>query len=98
MIFYYTEKENVKMNYCYVIARIISDIDYKFMIEKKKYAKGEMQIELTKKSIIKAVAYNLTADYVLRNLKQAMEIPIQGKVHNNEIEIKSIEINIKYIL
>ena len=98
MIFYYTEKEKVKMNYCYVIARIISDIDYKFMMEKKKYAKAVMQIELTNKSIIKAVAYNLTADYVLRNLNQGMEIAIEGELHNNEIEIKSIEIFIQYIL
>ncbi len=74
------------MNYCFISGKIISDIDYKFMLEKKKYAKAKMIIELDSKNEVIIIAYNKMADYIYRKMRNNMYIIIEGKIVKDMVE------------
>ena len=59
------------MNICFFIGKIISDIDFKFMVNNRKYNSIVIfQIELNNKSIITLKGYNEIADFCYRNLEK----------------------------
>ena len=76
-----------QMNLCFVIGKIVSEIEFKFIVNNKKYMSiAYLDIELKNKSIIKVKAYNELADYCYSKLKKNDIIAIQGYL-SNEIEI-----------
>ena len=59
------------MNICFFIGKIISNIDFKFLVNNKKYNSIVIfQIELYNKSVITLKGYNEIADFCYRNLEK----------------------------
>ena len=84
------------MNVCFFIGKIISDIDFKFIVNSKKYYSISIfQIELDNKSIMKIKGYNEIADFCYRNLNRYDNILIKGNIKsiNNKFQITIEEIN-----
>ncbi len=75
------------MNICFLKGKIISDIEFKFIINNKKYYSISIfKIKLDNKSIITVKGYNETADWCYRNLIKNDNIAIYGNL-NSEMEI-----------
>ena len=86
------------MNICFLIGKIISEIEFKFIIQGKNTAIATFQIELENKSIITVKGYNEIADYCYKDLKNIDTIMIQGRSEENgKIEI-SVIFKINYYL
>ena len=81
------------MNEIFIMGKVASKIEYKFIINSKKYfAKVEFEIELNKQRF-KVRGYNNIADFCYRKLKKNDMIFINGKIRNNMIiDIKSITV------
>ena len=81
------------MNICFLYGKIISDIDFKFIMNNKnKISISVYKIQLNNKSIVIVKGYNEIADYCYRNLKIGDNIYIQGRLNNMmEIEADFIE-------
>ena len=81
------------MNICFLYGKIISDIDFKFIMNNKnKTSLSVYKIQLNNKSIVIVKGYNEIADYCYRNLKIGDNIYIQGRLNNMmEIEADFIE-------
>ncbi len=82
------------MNICFLYGKIISEIDFKFIINSKNVSVVRFDIILRNNSIIRVKAYNKLADYCYKNFKKYDKIYIYGKIVNNEIRIKEIQKNI----
>lgn len=76
------------MNVCFIIGKIISNIEYKFVLNSKNTSTATFKIELENKSIIIAKAYNQIADYCYRNLAKENMIFMEGYISNDKIVIK----------
>ena len=81
------------MNICFLYGKIISDIDFKFIMNNKnKTSISVYKIQLNNKSIVIVKGYNEIANYCYRNLKIGDNIYIQGRLNNMmEIEADFIE-------
>ena len=72
------------MNICFLIGKIINDIDFKFVVnDKKYYAIAIFQIELNNKSVITVKGLNEIADYCYRNLNKNEYCIIEGIIVSN---------------
>ena len=79
------------MNICILIGKIISDIEFKFIIKSKNKSIAYFDMELLNKSIIRVKAYNEKADFVYRNLKIGQVIILEGKIRNEgSVECENI--------
>ena len=80
------------MNICFLIGKIVSEIDFKFIVNSKKYYSISIfQIELNNKSIIKVKGYNEIADFCYRRLLKNDYINLYGEL-NSKGEIEILEI------
>ena len=80
------------MNLVFIQGKIISEIDFKFIINSNNKSIAIFKIELFNKSIVTAKAYNNLADYCYSKLKVCNLVLIQGFLNSkNEIIIKIIE-------
>ena len=80
------------MNLVFIQGKIISEIDFKFIINSNNKSIAIFKIELFNKSIVTAKAYNNLADYCYSKLKVGNLVLIKGFLNNkNEIIIKIIE-------
>ena len=80
------------MNICFLIGKIISNIDFKFILNSKKYYSISIfQIELNNKSIITVKGYNKIADICYSRLRENNIILIQGYL-DSKVEVKIEEI------
>lgn len=75
------------MNICFLMGKIISEIEFKFIIQGKNTAIATFQIELENKSRITVKGYNEIADYCYKDLKNNDTIMIQGRLEKEKIEI-----------
>lgn len=81
------------MNICFFIGKIISDIEYKFIVDNQKYyAIVIFQIELNNKSIITVKGYNEIADFCYKTLQKENRIVIEGSI-NSKLEVIIEKIN-----
>ncbi len=78
------------MNECFIIGKIVTNIEFKFIYNSKKTSIATINIELKNKSIIKAKAYDENADYCYRNLNKNKMIFIYGKLENKDILLKRV--------
>ena len=78
------------MNICFIIGKVISNIEYKFVLNSKNTAIATFKIELENKSIIIAKAYNQIADYCYRNLAKENTFLIKGYIYNKGIIAEEI--------
>lgn len=74
------------MNLCFVIGKIVSEINFKFVLNSKNISITYFKIELNNKSIVEVKAYNELADYCYSKLEKGNRLAIQGYL-NNAIEI-----------
>ena len=79
------------MNVVFLIGELIKEIEYKFMLEKKKTEKAILNLKLLDKTEIKVEGYNEIADFCLRNLKIKDIALIYGKIEENIVKIIDIE-------
>ena len=73
------------MNICFIKGKIISDIEFKFVLNSENYAISMFEIKLSNKSIVKVKAYNDMADYIYRCFKKNDYIFIEGRIECGEI-------------
>ena len=82
------------MNLCFLKGKIISEIEFNFMINTKNISIATFEIELVNKSKIKVKAYNELADFCYQKLKQKDIIFIQGYLDSNmHIIVKEVFCN-----
>ena len=80
------------MNLCILIGKIISEIEFKFIINSKNTSIAYFDLELSNKSIIKIVGYNELADYIYEYLYCGDVIYLYGYMNSNgSIILKEID-------
>ena len=87
------------MNECFFIGKIISDIDFKFIVNSKKYYSISIfQIELNNKSIVTVKGYNDIADFCYKNLIKNDSIALYGEINSKiEIILKDLDLIWNYL-
>ena len=85
------------MNICFLIGKIISKIEFDFVIGDNKNFKNRkisivrFDLKLLDKNIVNIIGYNNVADFCYQKLKIGENVFIQGFINNSgEIEIKNI--------
>lgn len=84
------------MNECFLFVKRISDIDFRFVINKKAKSMVKFKVKLLNNSTIDVFAYDEVADYIYRkNLEMFF---LRGKLRTNtQVEIIEIyRFNRKY--
>ena len=69
------------MNLCFLIGKIISKIQYKFIINSKDTAIAIFKLKLQNESIVTIKAYNEMADYYYSNFEIKDTICIKGRIN-----------------
>ena len=82
------------MNECFFIGKIISNIDFKFIVNSKKYFSiTTFKIKLENQSIITVKGYNEIADFCYKNLIKNNYIALYGEIDGKmEIALKNAEL------
>lgn len=86
------KRGGINMNFCYIVGKIISKINFEFIIESKDYSIATFKIKLSNNSIINVEAYNEQADYCYLKLHEENIIAIEGKMKNNCILLEQLYI------
>ena len=73
------------MNICILLGKIVSEIEFQFIINSKNKSISYFDLELLNKSIIKVRAHNEIADYIYSKLSKGDTIVIEGRLRTNEI-------------
>ena len=68
------------MNKVFLIGKIITEIEFEFIINSKNISIASFKIETLDKQIIQIKAYNEIADYVYRKFNKNDIITIEGKL------------------
>lgn len=80
------------MNICFLIGKIISEIEFKFIVNSKKYFSISIfKIKLDNKSIITVKGYNEISDFCYKKLIKNNNISLYGEL-NSKGEIEILEI------
>ena len=79
------------MNEIFIIGRVVSKVEYKFIINSKKYfSKVKFEIELDKQKF-KVKGYNNIADFCYGKLNKNDGVFINGRIENDMvIQVKNI--------
>ena len=80
------------MNQVFILGKIISDIEFKFIIKNKNKAIAIFKVKLLDDTIVTVEAYNEKADYCYSKLNKNDVIYIQGYINSKmQIIVKDIE-------
>lgn len=80
------------MNQVFILGKIISDIEFKFIIKNKNKAIVIFKVKLLDDTIVTVEAYNEKADYCYSKLNKNDTIYIQGYINSKmQIIVKDIE-------
>ena len=80
------------MNEVFLIGKIISNIEFKFIINSKNKAIAYFEIETVDKQIVRGQAYNQFADFAYSKLNENDKVFINGYIEDNLIKVKCINI------
>lgn len=80
------------MNEVFLIRKIISDIEFKFIINSKNKAIACFEIETADKQIVKVQAYNEIADFAYSKLNTNDKVFINGYIEANVVKVKCINV------
>ena len=80
------------MNGVFLIGKIISDIEFKFIINSKNKAIACFEIETNDKQIVRIQAYNQLADFAYSKLNSNDKVFINGYIETNVVKAKCINI------
>lgn len=79
------------MNLIFLKGKIVSDVEFKFIINSKDVSIAIFDVELLNKSIVTVKAYNGQADYCYRKLNKNDIIFIEGYINTNiEVVVKML--------
>ena len=73
------------MNKVFLIGKIITDIDFTFIISSKNISIARFKIETLDKQVVPRKAYNEMADYAYRKLNRNNLIDIEGKLEKDTV-------------
>ena len=80
------------MNLCFLYGKIVSNIDFKFMINSKNTSKAVFYLKLKNNSIIKIKAYNEIADFCFSKLKKGNSIILEGTIDSRyDVTVREIQ-------
>ncbi len=80
------------MNICFLIGKIVSDVEFKFVLESKHISIVIFKLELSNCSIVTVKAYDEIADLCYQKLIKGDIVGIQGYLNSNmEIIANEIE-------
>ena len=81
-----------RVNIVFIEGKIISNIEFKFIINSKNISIAIFEVELLNKSIVKIKAYNKLADYCYSRLNKKDVVFIEGHLSSSiEIIIKTLK-------
>ena len=80
------------MNEVFLIRKLISDIEFKFIINSKNKAIACLEIKTADKQIVRIQAYNQLADFAYSKLNINDKVFINGYIENNVVKAKCINI------
>ena len=80
------------MNEVFLIGKIISDIEFKFIINSKNKAITWFEIETTDKQIVRVQSYNQLADFAYSKLNVNDKVFVNGYIEDNVVKAKCINI------
>ncbi len=80
------------MNEVFLIGEIISDIEFKFIINSKNKAITWFEIETTDKQIVRVQSYNQLADFAYSKLNVNDKVFVNGYIEDNVVKAKCINI------
>ena len=80
------------MNEVFLIGKIISDIEFKFIINSKNKAIACFEIKTADKQIVRIQAYNQLADFTYSKLNENDKVFINGYIETNVVKAKCINI------
>lgn len=80
------------MNIIFILGKIVSEIEFKFIIKSKNTSIAMFKVELLNKSIVKIKCYKELADYSYSKLNKDDNIFIEGYLNSKmEIVTKTIK-------
>ena len=80
------------MNICFIIGKIVSDVEFKFVLESKHISIVIFKLELCNRSIVTVKAYDEMADLCYQKLLKGDMVGIQGYLNSNmEIIVNEVE-------
>ena len=71
------------MNLCILLGKVISEVEFKFILNGKHKSIAYFELELMNKSIVKVKAYDEMADYVYRKLKTGTTMIVEGEIKSD---------------
>ena len=80
------------MNEVFLKGKIISDIEFKFIINSKNKAIVCFEIKTVDKQIVRVQAYNKLADFVYSKLNKNDKVFINGYIEANMVKVKFLNI------
>lgn len=80
------------MNEVFLIGKVISDIEFKFIINSKNKAIACFEIETVDKQIVRMQAYNQLADFAYSKLNTNDKVFVNGYIEANVVKVKFINI------
>ena len=80
------------MNEVFLIGKIISNIEFKFIINSKNKAIACFEIKTADKQIVRTQAYNQLADFAYSKLNTNDKVFINGYIETNVVKAKCINI------
>ena len=79
------------MNICFIIGKIISQIEYKFIIKSKNKAVVQLWVETDDDNKIYVIGYDEIADKIYRGFEKGNFIMFGGRVEEKKIIIEYLE-------
>ena len=87
------------MNICFLMGKIISDVEFDFIIDNNKGFKNKkisvvrFKLKLLDENVVNIIGYNNTADFCYQKLNIRNNVFIEGFINNaGEIGIKNINL------
>ena len=80
------------MNEVFLIGKIISNIEFKFIINSKNKAIACFEIKTADKQIVRIQAYNQLADFAYSKLNTNDKVFINGYIGDNVVKVKNINV------
>lgn len=78
------------MNEVFLTGKIISNVEFKFIINSKNISIAMFNIETDDKQVIKIKSYNELADYCYSKLEKSKRLFIYGKISKDKVIVKEI--------
>ena len=77
------------MNLCFIKGKIIEEINFSFLYNKKNISIAKTKLKLQNGNIIAIKGYDEMADWMIQNIRKEDEVILQGKINTKmEVEVE----------